>query len=184
MSELMKQLKIDLAVAMTNEIRMRKYPPNGDFVVSEQERMDQYVTQKTVSRSIISMCPELKKKPKDATDDDVITLLKRYISSERERQLYVGKHLTEVDVKDLTHKELRALVTSTIQELGDKLTSPAIAVAQSYLPKQATEEEVVQWIQDNVDMSTFKNKMQAMGPVMKHFKGADGNFIKSIIVKL
>jgi uncharacterized protein YqeY len=180
MLELMKKLKTDLVGAMTKEIEIRK---TSDSNVDHQT-MKQCIAQKTVSRAIISMCPEIKKKPNDATDDDVITLLKRYISNEKERQLYVDRYITEADVQDIDHKDLKKLVTNKMQELGDKLTSPLIKIAQGYLPKQETEEEVVQWIKDNVDMDSFKNKMQAMGPVMKNFKGADGNFIKTILLKM
>ena len=53
---------------------------------------------------------------------------------------------------------------------------------QGYLPKQASEEEIRKWIQENIDFSVFKNKMQAMKPIMAHFgSSVDGNTVKNIL---
>jgi len=49
----------------------------------------------------------------------------------------------------------------------------------------ATEEDIREWITANIDFSQFKNKMQAMGMIMKHFGAtADGNRVKEILQKL
>ena len=46
----------------------------------------------------------------------------------------------------------------------------------------ASEDEIVAWVNDNIDFSQFKSKMQAMGPIMKHFGArADGNVVRSIL---
>lgn len=178
MSQIVKQIREDLKKAMTIEIGLRKQgSPYG-------LAYDMVVAQKTVSRAIISMFPEIGKKPADGTDDDVIKLLKKYIGNEKERQLYIDKHLTEVNVKGLSPVELKKIVSTKIQKLSEKLTSATISIAQKYLPKQASEEEIREWISKNIDFSTFKNKMQAMGPIMKQFKGCDGNFVKSILMKI
>jgi hypothetical protein len=178
MSEILKQIREDLKTAMTTEVQLRKQNITSGLV------FDAIVAQKTVSRAIISMFPEIGKKPSEGTDDDVIKLLKKYIGQEKERQLYIDKHLTEIDVKGLSLGELKKIVSEKIQELGEKLTSPNLFVAQKYLPKQATEEEVTSWISENLDLSNYKNKMQAMGPIMKQFKGCDGNFVKDILMGL
>lgn len=131
------------------------------------------------------MFPEIGKKPHDANDDDVIKLLKKYISQEKERLLYHYRHIKEEDVEGgITYKELKKIVDEKIQELGDSLTSEKIEIAKNYLPKQASEEEIITWIKENIDFSQFKNKMQAMGPIMKQFKGCDGNFVKNILMGL
>lgn len=57
-----------------------------------------------------------------------------------------------------------------------------IAVLEEYLPQQATEEQIREWIEANVDFSQFNNKMQAMKSIMAHFgSSADGNLVKSIL---
>ena len=61
-----------------------------------------------------------------------------------------------------------------------KLTVPL--TLQSYLPQMVSREDIVAWIQDNVDFAQFKNKMQAMGTIMKHFgKAADGKLVNEIL---
>ena len=57
-----------------------------------------------------------------------------------------------------------------------------IGVLESYLPQEATDEEIRQWIHDNIDFTAFNNKMQAMKPIMEQFAGrADGNKVKKIL---
>ena len=46
----------------------------------------------------------------------------------------------------------------------------------------ADEDDISAWIASNVDFSQFKNKMQAMKPIMAHFgAAADGNLVKKIL---
>jgi uncharacterized protein YqeY len=185
MIELMEQLKESLKNAMMVEICIRKNPHDDDKPsTSQQFALDVAVVKKNVARAILSMLPEIGKKPSNASDDDLLKTIKKYINQQKERQLYIQKHLTEVDVKDAAPQHMKKLVSNKLQELGDVLTSPEIAFAQTFLPKKATEEEVIDWIKSNLDLSTFKNKMQAMGPILKQFKGCDGNFIKSILMKI
>ncbi|MCK5613792.1 GatB/YqeY domain-containing protein [Candidatus Pacearchaeota archaeon] len=178
MSEILKQIRAALKLSMLAEVKLRK------MSITSGEVFETTIAQKTVARAIISMFPEIDKKPDDATDDDVIKLLKKYISQEKERQLYIDKHITQTDIDGITSAEIKKLITKKYQDLGDSLTSTKIFIAQLYLPKQATEEEIVSWINDNLDLTSYKNKMQAMGPIMKQFKGCDGNFVKSILLKL
>ena len=53
---------------------------------------------------------------------------------------------------------------------------------RTYLPRQVAREEIVDWVRGNIDFSQFKNKMQAMGVIMKHFgKTADGKLVSDIL---
>lgn len=57
-----------------------------------------------------------------------------------------------------------------------------IGVLEEYLPKQADEAEIMEWITTHIDFSDFNNKMQAMKPIMAHFgSNADGNMVKKIL---
>lgn len=70
------------------------------------------------------------------------------------------------------------------QKGSDDIT-PFIQIIETYLPQMAPEDEIVAWVNDNIDFSQIKSKMQAMGPIMKHFgPRADGNVVKSILQKL
>lgn len=93
------------------------------------------------------------KKPDEITDDDVIGIIRGLSKSEQ-----------------------------TVLEATGEKTSGYLDVLQTYLPKMVDQEEIISWIKDNIDFSQFKNRMQAMGPVMKHFgKLADGKLVNQIL---
>jgi len=100
---------------------------------------------------------EFQRQPeKELSDDQVIGIIKKLIKSERE------------------------LLAASGQE-----TSDFIEVMEGYLPMQASDDEITKWIQENIDFSKFKNRMQAMKPIMAHFgSSADGNMVKSILQTL
>ena len=94
---------------------------------------------------------------KELSDDEVIKTLKKLIKSEKE----------------------------TLAQMGSGEVSAFIQIIETYLPKMASEDEIVAWVNDNIDFSEFKSKMQAMGPIMKHFGArADGNTVKGILQQL
>jgi len=96
------------------------------------------------------------KKPEEITNDDIIGIIRGLVKSER-----------------------------TVLELTNAETSEYLEILESYMPKMATREEVVDWIKENMDFSQFKNKMQAMGTIMKHFgKLADGKMVKEILTEM
>ena len=91
---------------------------------------------------------------KELSDDDVIRVLKKLIKSEKE----------------------------TIEKKGETTDTAYITIIETYLPQMAAEAEITQWIAQNIDFSQFKNKMQAMRPIMEHFgSSADGNTVKKIL---
>lgn len=83
-----------------------------------------------------------------------------------------------------TVKQLRKLECETLGHQG-KDSSEFLSFLDSLLPKKASKEEVESWIAKNVDFSTLKNKMQAVGVVTKHFGSAvDGKEVREIIEEL
>ena len=96
------------------------------------------------------------KKPEEITDDDLLTIIRGLVKSER-------------SVLDLQKKE----------------SSPYLQVLESYLPKMADRDEIMAWINENIDFSQYKSPMQAMAPIMKHFgKLADGSMVKELLQEL
>jgi uncharacterized protein YqeY len=94
---------------------------------------------------------------KELSDDEAVKILKKLIKSEKE----------------------------VLEQKGEAENSAFIEIVESYLPKMAAEEEISAWIRQNVDFSQFKNKMQAMGVIMKHFgAAADGSVVKEILQKM
>lgn len=93
------------------------------------------------------------KKPEEITDDDILGIIKGLVKSEQ-----------------------------TVLELKNEGTSEYLEILQSYLPATASRDEIVAWIKANIDFSQYKNKMQAIGPVMKHFgKLADGKQVNQVL---
>jgi uncharacterized protein YqeY len=93
------------------------------------------------------------KKPAEITDDDIIGIIKGLVKSEQ-----------------------------TVLEAKKETTSKYLEILQAYLPKMVSAEEIVAWIRENIDFSQYKNKMQAMGSIMKHFgKAADGKQVNQIL---
>jgi uncharacterized protein YqeY len=96
------------------------------------------------------------KKAEEITDDDMLGIIRGLVKSEK-----------------------------TILELQKKETSPYLQVLETYLPRMAGREEVLAWINGNIDFAEYKSPMQAMGTVMKHFgKLADGNMVKGLLQEL
>ncbi len=91
-----------------------------------------------------------------------------------------SKTLTDDEVISVIKKLIKAEKEVLVQKNDD--TSPFIETIARYLPQMASDEEVKAWIEANVDFSQFKNKMQAMGLIMKHFGAtADGNRVKTLL---
>ncbi len=72
-----------------------------------------------------------------------------------------------------------------MMEAKKENSSEYLDLLQTYLPQMASREEITAWIKENIDFSQFKNAMQAMGPIMKHFgKKADGALVKEVMQEL
>ena len=100
---------------------------------------------------------EFQRQPeKELKDEQVIGIIKKLIKSEKETLAAAGQE-----------------------------DSGFISVLEEFLPKQAGEEEVRQWIRTNVDFTSLNNKMQAMRPIMVHFGSTvDGNTVKKILQEM
>jgi len=96
------------------------------------------------------------KKAEEITDDDLLGIIRGLVKSEK-----------------------------TVLELQRKETSPYLQVLETYLPRMVDREQVIVWINENIDFAEYKSPMQAMGTVMKHFgKLADGNMVKGLLQEL
>ncbi len=93
------------------------------------------------------------KKPAEITNDDIIGIINGLVKSEQ-----------------------------TVLEIKKEATSEYLEILQLYLPKMVSREEIEAWIKENIDFSQYKNKMQAMRTIMKHFgKTADGKLVNQIL---
>ena len=116
-----------------------------------------------------------------AKDDEKKSIL-RVIMGEfgRQAQKEIEDEETVKIIKKLVKSEKEVLDRSNAGE-----TNRFIKVAEAYLPRMASEEQIRAWIVSNIDFSQFKNKMQAMKPIMQHFgETADGNLVKKVLQEI
>lgn len=105
--------------------------------------------------------------------------------------LQSGKKTTRPkNQEEITNDDIIGIVQGLVKsehivlEAKKEASSAYLDIIQSYLPKQASREEIVAWIKENIDFSGFQNRMQAMGKIMKHFgKQADGKMVNEILQK-
>ena len=113
--------------------------------------------------------------------DEAKTSALRVLIGEFQRQ--PKKELADGEVLSIIRKLIKAETEMIARAKSG--SSDYLAVLEGYMPKQASEEEIREWMINNIDFSQFKNKMQAMRPVMAHFSGAaDGNMVKKILESL
>jgi len=92
-------------------------------------------------------------KKKILTDDEVIQILKK-----------------------LKNNELELL------KLMKKETSEFLDLLDVYIPEQASEKDIKEWISKNIDFTELKNHKQAIGITIKHFGSlTNGEIVTSII---
>jgi uncharacterized protein YqeY len=121
--------------------------------------------------------------------DDLKTAMKDRNENKKEALRVIMGEMARLDKKEFSDDEvikiLKKLVKSEkemLEKTGQDQASPFITVIEAYLPQMADEAEIRQWIAMNVDFSSFKNKMQAMGVIMAHFgASADGNVVKKVL---
>ena len=105
----------------------------------------------------------------------------RVLVGEFQRQ--VKKELTDNDVLDVL-KKLKKSELMRLSKAGEEKSS-FLEVLNLWLPAEITEDEIRKFIKENIDFGTFKNKMQAVGVVTKHFgKAADGTLVKNIVLSI
>jgi uncharacterized protein YqeY len=94
------------------------------------------------------------------------------------------KELSDDEVVKIIQKLVKA-EKETLEKSGTLKQSGYLTILESYLPKTASDEEIRNWISENIDFSQLKNKMQAMGTIMAHFGAtADGNRVRQLLQQM
>ncbi len=104
---------------------------------------------------------ELQRYEKNLSDEQVEDVLRKLINDEKE-------NLERLKKSDIYHQYF----------------SPYLLILEDYAPQQISENEVREWIINNIDFSQFKNKNESIKVVKAQFKNYDGNVIKKIIEQL
>jgi uncharacterized protein YqeY len=161
-----------------SEIQAQKYGWNPDMATSlleklradlKQSMLNKDVEARTAIRQIMAEFPKL-------------TVPITLESGKKSTRLKTNDEITNDDIVGIIQglaKSERVVLEAKNEESSDYLN-----ILQLYLPQMASREEIIAWIGDNIDFSEYKNKMQAMGSIMKHFgKQADGKMVNEILQK-
>jgi len=90
---------------------------------------------------------------KNPDDDKAISIIKKLIKSETENIEMSGKE---------DHSYLKFLET--------------------YMPQQLSKQNIEEWAKQNIDFSSLRNKMQAVGIICKQFgTTVDGKLVKEVV---
>lgn len=104
-----------------------------------------------------------REKGKEVSDERAINIIRQLIKNEQER-------IKHIDVFKKGGSEDKAEAIEYIHILN------------SYLPVMVGEEQIREWIEDNIDFSEFKNPLQAIKFVVEHFgTRADNTTIRETI---
>jgi uncharacterized protein YqeY len=128
----------------------------------------------------------------DRLKSDLKIAIKAKDDTNKQALRVVMGEMARMDKKTFNDEEiiqiLKKLIKSETEMLsrsGQPSPSPFMLAISAYLPRQATETEIREWITANIDFTAYKNKMQSMGAIMKHFgPAADGNQVKQILSHL
>lgn len=162
-----------------------------------QERMELDLQEENEKRKVLQMM--IKKYYEDGDIDGKMETLPttplvnnlRFLLSDMKQKTNIG-NLTE-ESKDKSDAwillYLQSIITSqkkTLESCGS-CDKALISVCERYLPKKASEEEIISYI-ESIDFSQYKSLKDAtkgIGLVMKHFNGlADGRFVKEQYTKI
>jgi hypothetical protein len=161
-----------------NDTQTKKYGWNPDMPTSlldklkadlKQSMLNKDVEARSAIRQIMAEFPKL-------------TVPITLESGKKTTRLKTNEEITNDDIVGI----IQGLAKSEriVLEFKNEESSDYLNILQSYLPKMASREEIIAWIRDNIDFSEYKNKMQAMGSIMKHFgKQADGKMVSEILQK-
>ncbi len=107
--------------------------------------------------------------------------------SDKDCYRFIIGELQRQPTKELSDQQVIAIFKKIIKTLNE---SPAaktkedinlIKIMSAYLPKEATEEEIISFI-NTIDFTKYQNKMQAMKEIMQHFGSTvDGSKVKELL---
>ena len=108
-------------------------------------------------KMVLGEIPRLNKKAGEkASDDEVETIIRKLVKSEKLVLAYSGAKAS---------------------------SSTYIRTLESYLPKMMEEREIKQWVLDNIDLGAYSNTVKATGRVMKELNGkADGDVVRRVLM--
>jgi len=131
-------------------------------------------------------------KLQDQIKADLKVAMKTQDVPKKEALRVVIGELGRLTEKDLSDKDVLQVIKKLMKSEKEVLNrqgaggpSDYLKILEAYLPVMATESEIAEWIRANIDFAAYKNNMQAMGDIMRHFgSNADGSTVKKVIQEM
>ena len=100
-----------------------------------------------------------------------------------ETQKFQSKEVTDGQIIIIVQGMLAS--QEELKQLGKPQDEAFIKLLQKYNVPPATEDEIREWIQTNIDFSQYPQRIMAMKHIVKHFEGrANGNIIRPILLSM
>ena len=123
------------------------------------------------------------------------TNLLKYFVAEFSRRPNLNVELTDTEVISILKKYIKSIEETAramhkVDSNGNVILSDEqifeISVLSKYIPEQVTDEEIIAWIKNNLEVPENPNaRMKLTRDIMKHFgPSVDGNTVKSILTNL
>ena len=94
-----------------------------------------------------------------------------------------GEEVTDEDMMNILRKLKKS--ESDLLEKSGKDSSEYLEIINKYLPPVPTDEDIIAWINENLDLSTFKNVGMVVPRVLSHFNSTvDGKTVMRILKTL
>ena len=159
-----------------SDTQTQKYGWNPEMSVSLLDKLKADLKQSMLNRDVV---------PRGAIRQIMAEFPKLTVpitleSGKKSTRLKTNEEITDDDIIGI----IQGLAKSErmVLEAKNEASSDYLDTLLLYLPQMASREEIIAWIGDNIDFSGYKNKMQAMGPIIKHFgKQADGKMVNQIL---
>ena len=118
-------------------------------------------------------------------DDLTTSMLEGQIARRDTIRVILGEMSRERD-KQLDNLRIINIIKKLVKDEKESHNDVVfLAICSDYIPIEVSEEIIENWIKANIDFSQYKNKMQAMKPIMEFFKcRVDGNIVKKIIGRI
>lgn len=122
-------------------------------------------------------------KNRDKNKTNYLKLIVGELQRQQEKELDDKK--TIAVIKTLIKYELENVDRMMVIEGMKSCKSEYLNLLETYLPLQTSDDDIKNWIKENIDFSQFTNKMQAMRQIMNNFgSSVSGNNVKKILDEL
>ena len=123
----------------------------------------------------------------DLKEDLKLAMKMKNVNKRDALRVILGE-LSRLDNKEATDEEiikvLKKLQKNEKLVIGPGKPTAFLKVVESYLPERMSKEEILKYVL-TIDLTKFKNKLQAMGLIMKGLKGnVDGQDVKNVLLSL